>query len=661
MSNDMLVVFATIAVAAVLFASNRVRLDVVAFGVVLVMMLSGILTPSQSLAGFGDSVVLLVAGLLVIGEMLDRTGVAQSIGAWIIRTGGSNETRLIVLIMLSAAALSSVMSSTAVVAILIPVVFKVAGNTGINASRLLMPMSFAAMISGMLTLIATPPNLVISSELDSTQGYDALGFFEFMPIGLVVLAVGILYVLLVGRRKLANPAENTDVPQKQSIQEVWSQFQLDERVDRLRLPSQSSMTGRTVGEIDIERRFNVRILSIEVTQKTGLPEIKPAEAEDELDAGDVLMVHGAPKDLAQFEQSERLEKVEENERDRQRILQEYGVGVILIHPDCRFIGKTLREADFRSRFGVHVMGIRRSKKPLANFANIKLAAADTLLVAGSWRRIAQLQNESHDFVLLDALLSIQQACPTARNRAIRFAAERFAAADTLLVAGSWRRIAQLQNESHDFVLLDMPAEYSEARPAHRKAPIAISILLAMVALSASGVVPVVTAVLTAAFAAVLTRCLTMEDAYRAISWSSLLLLAGMLPLAVALGETGGTEFLVNNVVAEIGSTGPYAMMTVLFFLTAGLSLFLSNTATAVIIAPVAIQSALAMGVSAYPFAITVLIASSAAFASPVASPVVTLVVEPGRYRFIDFVKVGGPLMLLTYVANMVLTPLMFPL
>lgn len=608
MPGDMVFVFATIAVAAVLFASNRVRLDIVAFGVVLAMMLSGVLTPTQSLAGFGDSVVLLVAGLLVIGEMLDRTGVAQSIGAWIIRTGGGSETRLIVLIMLAAAALSSVMSSTAVVAIFIPVVFKVASNTGINASRLLMPMSFAAMISGMLTLIATPPNLVVSSELESTQDYVALGFFSVAPIGLVVLAVGVFYVLLVGRRMLTNQADDLGTTKKRSIEDVWSEFQLDERVDRLRLTPQSSITGRTVGETDVERRYNVRILSMEVAQKSGAPEITTAEAKDEMPVGGVLLVHGSPHAIEHFEQSEQLEKVEENERDRQRMLQEHGVGVILIHPNCRFIGKTLRAADFRSKFDVHVLGIRRGKERLSDFASVKLAVADTLLVAGSWKRIAQLQTESHDFILLD-----------------------------------------------------MPAEYEEARPAHRKAPIAIAILTAMVVLSASGVLPVVTAVMMAALAAVLTRCLTMEDAYRSISWSSLVLLGGMLPVAVALEVTGGTEFLVENVVGGIGSTGPYAMITVLFFLTAGLSLILSNTATAVLISPVAIQSAIAMDVSAYPFAITVLIASSASFASPVASPVVTLVVEPGGYRFIDFVKVGGPLMLLTYVANMILTPLLFPL
>ena len=389
---------------------------------------------------------------------------------------------------------------------------------------------------------------------------------------------------------------------------MWSQFQLDERVDRLRLTSKSTITGRTIGETDIERRYKVRILALETEPNAGLAKLKTAEAKDELVPGAILLVHGAPQDLAQFERSEHLENVAESKKDRQRVLQEYGVGVILIHPDCRFIGKTLRESGFRSRFGVHVLGMRRSKEPPMELANVRLAAADSLLVAGSWKRIARLQNESRDFILLE-----------------------------------------------------MPTEYQEARPAHRKAPIAIAILMAMVVLSASGIVPVVTAVMAAALAAVLTRCLTMEDAYRSISWSSLVLLAGMLPVAVALGETGGTEFLVDNVVGEISSAGPYAMMSVLFFLTAGLSLFLSNTATAVLIAPVAIQSAQVMDVSAYPFAITVLIASSAAFASPVASPVVTLVVEPGGYRFIDFVKIGGPLMLLTYLINLVVTPILFPL
>lgn len=608
MPSDMVFVFATIVVAAILFASNRIRLDVVALSVVIALMLSGILTPAQALGGFGDPVVLLVAGLLVVGEMLDRTGVAQSIGAWIIRAGGKSESRLLILIMVASAALSSVMSSTAVVAILIPVVFKVASNTGTNASRLLMPMSLAAMISGMLTLIATPPNLVVSSELASTDGYEGLGFFTFMPIGLAVLAVGVVYILLVGRHLLDDSASELAGTQKRSVQDFWDEFRLEDRVDRLQLTAESPLQGRTVAEADVEQRYNIRILTMELAQRSGPPEIKTVRGQDQLLKDSILLVHGSVQDIQQLEQTEHLVKVAESERDRQLARQEHGVGVILIHPNCRFVGKTLREVNFRSKFGVHVVGIRRGQEPLGNISQVKLAAADTLLVAGTWKKIAQLRKETHDFVLIE-----------------------------------------------------MPAEYEEARPSHRKGPLAIAILVAMVAASASGVVPIVTAVLMAALTAVLTRCLTMEDAYRSISWSSLVLLAGMLPVAVALTETGGTDFLVENIVGGGGSSGPYLMMTALFFLTAGMSLFLSNTASAVLITPVAIQSALALDVSAYPFAVTVLIASSASFASPVASPVVTLVVEPGGYRFLDFVKVGLPLMLLTYVITILLTPMLFPL
>ena len=606
MPPDMLFVFVTIGVAAVLFASNRVRLDVVAIGVVLAMMLSGILTPAQSISGFGNTVVLLVAGLLVVGEMLDRTGVAQSIGNWIIKTGGQSETRLLVLIMLAAAILSSVMSSTAVVAIFIPIVFKVAANSNISASRLLMPMAFAAMISGMLTLIATTPNLVVSSELESTEGYESLGFFSFMPIGLTVLAVGVVYILLV-RGMLVDQADDSVTSNDRPLNDIWEDYQYSETVEHLRLLEDSELMGKTIGEAEIEAKYNVRILLVRTFDEHGEVDFYPQE-QIAMSTRCVLLVSGSHEDIERLKKTGGLEKYVEPEKTQQRILQENGLGVILVHPDCRFRGQSVPEIDFKSKFGVQVVGIRRNQEPVQEFSEAKLKAGDTLLVVGPWKRIARMGDETHDFVLLE-----------------------------------------------------MPAEYDDARPAHRKSPVAIGILLGMVVLSASGVVAVVTAVMLAAFAAILTKCVSMDDAYRSMSWSSLVLLAGMLPVADALDETGGTEFLVNNVVGGLGSSGPYVMMTVLFFLTAGLSLFLSNTASAVLIAPVAIQSAAAMDVSAYPFAITVLIASSAAFASPVASPIVTLVMTPGGYRFLDYVKIGGPLMLLTYVINLIVTPMMFPL
>jgi di/tricarboxylate transporter len=552
--------------------------------------------------------VLLVAGLLVVGELLDRTGVVQSVGAWIIRAGGGSETRLLVLIMVSAALLSGVMSSTAVVAIFIPIVLKVAAKTKLNAKRMLMPMAYAAMISGMLTLIATAPNLVVSYELVES-GYRPLGFFSFFPIGVVILIIGIVYVLLIGRRMLGGEGESEEKSAGRTIRDLWTEYGLDEHVHRLGLKADSPLVGATIGEAAVESRYGVRVLAIESRGKRDTSErVVPADSHDEMHAADVLLVMGQPEPISRFGAEEQLDLSTDTERDRQRTLHEYGAGVVLIHPDCQFVGKSLRDIDFRARFGVQVLGIRRGRRLLDGFVDVPLSSADTLLVAGSWNRIAKLRGEVHDFVLLE-----------------------------------------------------LPVEFEEARPAHRRAPIALAIVLGMVLLSVFNIVPIVAAVLIAVLAIVFTRCLTMEDAYRSISWSSLVLLAGMLPVATALEKTGGTEIVVGSLVSGIGSAGPYAMMTVLFFLTAVLSLFLSNTATAVLMAPVAISTAQALDVSPYPFAIVVLIAASSAFATPIASPVVTLVVEPGRYRFADFVKVGAPLMLLAYVATLIVTPIFFPL
>ena len=559
------------------------------------------------MAGFGDPVVLLVAGLLLVGEMLDRTGVAQAIGNWVIRVGGGRETRLLVLIMLAAAVLSSVMSSTAVVAIFIPIVFKVSSKTGIGAGRLLLPMSYAAMISGMLTLIATPPNLVVSGELEKS-GYDPLGFFSFSPIGGVMLVAAIVYVLTIGRRFLCGDTSSSEAAAR-PIKDFWADYGLEGHLHRLRIASNSPLAGTTICDSQISSRYRVWILGVERTDRFGAFDgISLVDSQYVLQSGQTLLVAGKAEDAARFQSNEQLEPIPETQRDRQRALHEYGVGVVLIHPECRFIGKTIRDLEFRSRYDLQVVGIRRSREPISAFEDTKLASGDTLLVAGTWTDIARLKKETHDFVLLE-----------------------------------------------------LPIEFDEARQAHRKAPIAIAILVGMVLLSLSGWMPVVTAVLIAAMCAIMTRCLSVEEAYRSISWSSLVLLAGMLPVAVALQNTGGTDLIVEKVVGGLGSAGPYAMMSLLFWLTAGLSLLLSNTATAVVLVPVAIQAAKALEVSPYPFAIVVLIGASSAFASPVASPVVTLVMQPGRYTFMDFVKLGAPLMVIAYLITLLITPLLFPL
>ncbi len=607
MTTEVKFVFGLIVVAAALMASNRVRFDVVALLVVLALVLSGVLSVGEALSGFGSSVVILVAALLVVGEMLDRTGVARAMGDFILKKGGTNETRLLIFIMVAAAMLGGVMSSTAVVAIFIPIVLRIAAETNRNASRLLIPMSYAALISGMLTLIATTPNIVVTEEL-KVAGVEGFGFFSFTPIGVVTLVVAITYILLVGRRMLPAEVEQRAADREvRSLHELWQDFGITGELHSLRISAGSPLVGSTIAESVLSTRYQVRVMGVMRPLPRSEDRIATPAPETELHANDVLIVICTTENLDRLIVERELTRRPITDRERQRWLWEVGGAAVLIHPESKLIGKTIRETEFRSTYGLHVLGVRHAQKPVVDFEDAKLRVSDSLFVVGPWSRI-------------DAL----------------------------------------QSRTHDFVVTELPHEQTEIVKAYRKMPVALTILAAMVLLSIFDIVPLVAAVIMAALAAVFTRCLTMQDAYRSIHWSSIVLVAGMLPLADALDVTGGTDLVVDAMMSTVGDAGPRVMLTVIFFLTATLSLFLSNTASAVLVAPIAIYVARALNVSPYPFAVAVVIAASAAYSTPVSSPVVTLVVEPGRYRFMDFVKVGAPLLLLTYLVTVLLAPIIFP-
>ncbi len=607
MSSDATIVFGILGVAGILFASGRVRLDVTALLVVMALMLSGVLTPREALAGFGDPVVILVAGLLVLGEMLSRTGVSHAMGRWLMRVGGSSETRMLVLLMLAAGLLGSVMSSTAVVAVFIPVVLTISAKTDLNASRLLIPLSFAALVSGMLTLIATTPNLVVSAELDA-KGLTPFGFFSFTPIGLSVLAVTVVYMWLVGRHLLPGSDAAPAKSEAHTLADLWVGFGLERIAHRVRVTNDSPLTGRTLAEAEIGTRFHARVLGIERSGRRRGREFLPSPSADaEIHEGDVLCVTAEPADVDALAAAEHLEKLTIGYADRELWKTELGLAAVLVPPDSTLESQTLRESEFRSNHALDVLGLRRSGAIVPAFTDEPLEAGDSLLVLGSWHAIARLQGDTRDFVVLT-----------------------------------------------------LPEELHEVAPARRRAPVALLILAAMVLLAAFDMMPVVAAVLLAALAAVFTGCLTMEDGYDAISWSSLVLIAGMLPVADALESTGGVDVIVEALVEGLGYAGPYGIMSVFFALTAGLGMVLSNTATAVLIAPIALQTAVMLDVSPYPLAMTVAIAASAAFVTPVSSPVVTLVVSPGNYSFLDFVKVGLPLLVLTWITTLLVIPIFFP-
>ncbi|WP_068117094.1 SLC13 family permease [Tropicimonas marinistellae] len=602
MPSDATLVFYLIGLAAVLMASNRVRYDLIALLVLVTLALTGILTPAEAVSGFGATIIIMVAGLFVVGEMLDRTGVARTVGDLILKQGRGQEVRLMIPLCVGAALLGSVMSSTAVVAIFIPIVMRVARDTGINAARLLMPMSFGAMVSGMLTLIGTPGNLAVSDALRDATG-KPLGFFSFTIIGVIVLVGTVVFFAFAGRHLLGPlMADGADRPRRadRSFADMYRVHGV-ERVETLRL--EQSFSGADAKALEDAAP---RILARRRRGPRGNPHTSLYAAGMDFQQGDLIVVTGDAAEIAGFSDRPGIEPVGSFFDDMNAWIDTLGILEVMIHPEASIRGRSLAELGFREHYGLEVLNILRGTKPLGDMQSTPLKGGDRLLVAGKWTR-------------LDAINS----------------------------AG------------RDFVIVEEPAERAQSVPNSNKLWIALIILFAMIAVSLGGM-SVTIAVILAAIAAVMTGTVSTNQAYRSIKLETLVLIAGMLPLAQALDKTGGTDMIVSSLLQVAGDDNPRAVMFALFFLTMSLSWILSNTATLVLVAPIAVNAALSMGVSPMPLAIAVLVAGSAGFASPVSSPVVTLVVGPGNYKFADFLKCGLPLTLWVALVTLVAIPVFFP-
>lgn len=607
LTHDAIFVFCVLGAAVLLFASSFLRPDVVALLIVLALVLGDILPVSQAVAGFGDPLILLIAGLFVVGEGLVRTGIAYQAGLWLSHLAGGSESRLLILLMLAVAGLGAFMSSTGVVAIFIPVVLGVTARLGISAGRLMMPLAFAALFSGMLTLIATPPNLVVNSALRSAnlQPFD---FFSITPIGLIALALGVVYMWLVGGHLLPKDApQNGSAGRRHTLVELAGSYGLLEKLYRLRLDANSSLVGKTLAEAQIRTRYGVTIVGVGRDEHFAV-RLSPVRAATVFQAADTLYVVGSATDVQRLCKAEYLSQLLVTESDQRSLVREMGLAEVMLPPDSEMIGQTLREAAFRTKHDLTVLGIRRNRASLPG----------------------------------------------------NLIEERLAFGDILLISGAWEDISLLQGEQRNFLVLNLPEELSNVAPAYRQAPFALVILLIMVISMAFGIVDNVAAVLLAALAMGVFRCLRMDDAYRSINWPTLVIIAGLLPLAQALQQTGGVQLVANGLVVGLGEFGPLALMAGVFVLAALIGMFISNTATALLVAPIAIAAAQKIGVSPYPFAMTVAVAASAAFTTPVSSPVNTLVLAPGNYRFGDFVRVGTPLLVLVMLLTLVIVPLLLP-
>ncbi|HDG1678618.1 SLC13 family permease [Kluyvera ascorbata] len=609
MNGELIWVLCLLAIAVVLFATGKVRMDAIALGIIVAFVLSGTLTLSEAFSGFSDPNVILIAALFIIGDGLVRTGVATNMGSWLVQAAGSSETKMLVFLMLTVAGLGAFMSSTGVVAIFIPVVLSVSARMNISPSRLMMPLSFAGLISGMMTLVATPPNLVINSEL-IREGLEGFSFFSVTPIGLVVLVLGVLYMLVMRFMLKGDEGNLTrDGRKRSTFRDLIRDYHLTGRARRLAIRPGSPMIGQRLDDMKLRERYGANIIGVERWRRFRRV-IVNVNGVSEFRARDVLLIDmsAAEIDLRQFCSEQLLEPmVLRGEYFSDQAL-DVGMAEVSLIPESELLGKTVREMGFRTRYGLNVVGMKRD-------------------------------GEALDGSVVDEPLQL---------------------GDIVLVVGNWKLISQLGQNGRDFVVLNLPIEVSDASPAHSQAPHAIFCLVLMVALMLTDEIPNPIAAIIACLLMGKFRCIDAQSAYKSIHWPSIILIVGMMPFALALQKTGGVDLIVKGLMDIGGGQGPYLMLGCLFVMCAAIGLFISNTATAVLMAPIALATAKTMGVSPYPFAMVVAMAASAAFMTPVSSPVNTLVLGPGKYSFSDFVKIGVPFTVLVMIVCVVLIPILFP-
>ena len=610
-------------VSAALFVSGKVRSDLVALCALLALLLCQILNPAEALSGFSNTTVIMMIGLFIVGGGIFQTGLAKMIGSKVMALAGQSELRLFLLVMIVTAAIGMFVSNTGTVALMLPIVVSMAAAAGTSSRRLLMPLAFASSLGGMMTLIGTPPNLIVSDTLQNA-GFAPLGFFSFLPVGLITLITGIL-VLLPLTKIFLSPKDKVDDKKKsgKSLKELVNEYGITENLFRVHIKSEKSQAiGKTVVDLNVYREYGINVLELRrsagqnrfvrtVNQQLASPDLI-------LGQGDVLYLSGQPDMVHKFAEDYSLrlldrhtDEIEGSSSNASLDFFDIGVAEILIMPTSSMINRTIIEAGFRSKFSVNVLGIRRKQEYL-------------LKELGS---------------------------------------EKIHEGDVLLVQGAWKDIARMKNESSNWVVLGEPLQEAAKVTLDYKAPIAALIMIAMIVMMVVDSIPVapVTAVLLAAVFMVITGCVrSVEAAYKTINWQTIVLFAAMLPMSIALEKTGVSEMIADGIVAGLGSSGPLLLLAGIYAATSVMTIFISNTVTAVLMAPIALQCAMQIGVSPVPFMFAVAVAASMCFASPFSTPPNALVMPAGQYTFMDYVKVGLPLQILMGVVMVFVLPLIFP-
>lgn len=608
--------------SAIFFVNGKIRSDLVALCALVALLVCQILTPEEALSGFSNSVVIMMIGLFVVGGAIFQTGLAKMISSKILRLAGKSETRLFLLVILVTSAIGAFVSNTGTVALMLPIVVSLAASANVSPSRFLMPLAFASSMGGMMTLIGTPPNLVINDALVSA-GLEGLSFFSFLPVGLVCVAVGILVLMPLSKIFLSGKKKKNAGTGGKSLQQLVKEYGLASNLFRVEVCSDSTVIGKSIIELDIRRRFGLNIMEIRRGDSSRYRFLKTitqlTSPETTLENGDILYVSGNFDEVRRFAGECKLDILDGHHTEEAVKIQEgnsldfYEIGIaeIIIVPTSGLINKSIKDIDLRGKFNINVLGIRRKGEYLLHdLGDIKVHGGDVMLVQGSWANIARLNKEDADWVVLG------------------------------------QPLAEAAKVTLDY-----------------KAPVAGVIMLLMVAMMVFDFIPVapVTAVMIAAILMVLTGCIrNVEAAYKTINWESVVLIAAMMPMSLALEKTGASAWISNTLVQGLGSYGPIALMAGIYFTTSLMTMFISNTATAVLLAPIAMQSAAQMGISPVPLLFAVAVGASMCFASPFSTPPNALVMPAGQYKFMDYIKVGLPLQIIMGIVMVFVLPLLFP-
>ena len=626
-------------ITVAMFIWGRVRADIVALTALAALLVLGILTPAEALAGFSSPIVIMMIGLFVVGGAIMQTGLAKLTGNKLMALSRGNETITFLLVMLVTSFIGAFVSNTGTVALMMPIIMSIAAGSGMQSSRFLMPLAFAGSLGGMLTLIGTPPNLVIDEVL-TAAGYQPLAFFSFFPVGIIVIAIGIIVLMPLSKIFLSKSQGSKKKKNAKSLDDLVDEYRLLDNLHRYIVPSsrtsaardengnQLDIVGKTLKELSIQKKYGVSIIEIRNEKKSRLGLVKDvnqnmAKSSSTIQVHDTLYIIGDEQKMQRFAQDYGLRKMKDVKID----FYDLGLTEIVVMPTSNFAGLRIGEANLRKRFGINVLGVKRGGSSSSSSSSSSEGGRGS--------------NEYITDNLIAAKLHV---------------------GDMLLVQGEWTNLAHLTADTTNWVVLDQPEKTADKVLLDYKAPVAAAIMLLMIAMMVFDFIPVapVTAVIIAGLLTVFAGCFrNVEAAYKTINWESIVLIAAMMPMSTALEKTGASALVSQGLVDSLGAMGPTALLAGIYFTTSLMTMFISNTATAVLMAPIALVAAQQVGVSPYSFLFAVTLGASMCFASPFSTPPNALVMKAGGYTFMDYVKVGLPLQIIIGVVMTFVLPLLF--